>query len=104
MGKVHCQTVTETMPGLPFSPYDQVTVTLAGGKTVKSPPMRYARGSIEAPLSVAELRRKFDDCVAGKLSAADGAALFTALDTLERLGSARELKIHAAAAPQRAAS
>ena len=104
IGKVHCETVTDTIPGVPFAPFDQVTVTLAGGKTVKSPPMRYARGSIEAPLSVAELRGKFDDCVAGKLTSADGAALFTALDNLERLASARELKMHSATAPKRAAS
>jgi len=103
LGKVHAQTVSETEPGLPWAPFDQVTITLAGGKVVQSPPMRRARGSAETPLSVAELRRKFDDCVGTKLAAADGAALFAALDGLERLGSARELAL-GTPAPRRAAS
>jgi 2-methylcitrate dehydratase PrpD len=104
MGKVHYKTVTETLPGLPWAPFDQVTVTLAGGKVVQSPPMRHARGSVEAPLAGAELRRKFDDCVASKLSSAEGAALFAALDGLESLASARDLKLRGATAPSRAAS
>jgi 2-methylcitrate dehydratase PrpD len=104
IGKVHYQTVSETLPGLPWAPFDQITVTLAGGKVVQSPPMRHARGSVEAPLSVAELRRKFDDCVGGKLSSADGAALFAALDGLELLTDARTLKLGAPAVPRRAAS
>jgi 2-methylcitrate dehydratase PrpD len=102
--KVHCETIAETMEGLPFSPFDQVTVTLAGGKTLASPPMRYARGGIEAPLGAAELRTKFDDCVAGKLAAADGAALFAALDGLEQLANARDLRMQSAPSPRRAAS
>jgi 2-methylcitrate dehydratase PrpD len=104
IGKVHYDTVTETLPGLPFAPFDQVTVALAGGKVVQSPPMRYARGSTDAPLGPAELRRKFDDCIAGKLSAADGATLFAALDGLERVANARELAVSPAPAPRRAAS
>ncbi|MEJ0070443.1 MAG: MmgE/PrpD family protein [Pseudomonadota bacterium] len=104
MGKVHYKTVAETLPGLPWAPFDQVTVTMAGGKVVQSPPVRYARGSVEAPLAGAELRRKFDDCVGGKLSAAEGAALFAALDGLERLASAGDLKLRGATAPSRAAS
>jgi 2-methylcitrate dehydratase PrpD len=87
-----------------FAPFDQVTIKLANGKVVQSPPVPHARGSVEAPLSVTELRAKFDDCVTGKLSSADGAALFTALDTLESLGDARQLKLGAMAAPSRAAS
>jgi 2-methylcitrate dehydratase PrpD len=104
MGKVHYQTVSETLPGLPWAPFDQITVTMAGGEVVQSPPMRHARGSVDAPLSVAELRRKFDDCVGGKLSAAAGAALFAALDGLEHLADARSLKLGAPAAPRREAS
>ena len=103
MGKVHYQTVTETLPGLPWAPFDQVTVTMAGGQVLQSAPVRYARGSVEAPLGRAELRRKFDDCVAGKLAAADGAALFAGLDTLETLANARDLKL-GTPAPRRAAS
>ncbi len=102
--KVHCDTVAETLPDMPFAPFDQVTVTFADGKQVQSPPLRHARGSIEAPLGAAELRRKFDDCVAGALGAVEGAALFAALDGLEQLGSARDLKIQAAPTPKRAAS
>ncbi len=104
IGRVHCETVDETIEGLPFAPFDQVTIRLADGKELQSPPLRHPRGSIEAPLGAAELRAKFDDCVAGFLSAGDGAALFAALDGLERLPSARDLKIHATAASQRAAS
>jgi hypothetical protein len=88
---------------LPWAPFDQVTVTMAGGQVLQSAPVRYARGSVEAPLGRAELRRKFDDCVNGKLVAADGAALFAALDTLETLASARDLKL-GTPAPRRAAS
>jgi 2-methylcitrate dehydratase PrpD len=104
MGKVHYQTVSETLPGLPWAPFDQITVTLAGGKQLQSPPMRHARGSVEAPLSVAELRRKFDGCVGGKLTAAAAAALFAALDGLELLADARSLKLGTPVAPRRAAS
>jgi hypothetical protein len=87
-----------------FAPFDQVTITLAGGKVVQSPPVPHARGSVETPMSVAELRRKFDDCVADKLSAADAAALFTTLDKLETLADATALKLATVAAPRRAAS
>jgi 2-methylcitrate dehydratase PrpD len=104
IGKVHYETVSETLPGLPWAPFDQVTVTLTGGKVVQSPPMRHARGSVEAPLSGAELRRKFDGCVGGKLAAADGAALFAALDGLEHLADARSLKLGTPLSPRRAAS
>jgi len=104
IGKVHYRTMKDTGADQLFAPFDQVTITLAGGKVVQSPPVPHARGSVETPLSVAELRRKFDDCVADKLSAADGAALFTALDKLETLADASELKLATVAAPRRAAS
>ncbi len=103
IGKVHYRTIKDDSNEL-FAPFDQVTITLAGGKIVQSPPVPHARGSVEAPLSVAELRAKFDDCVADKLSGADGAALFTALDKLETLASAGELKLATLATPSRAAS
>jgi 2-methylcitrate dehydratase PrpD len=104
IGKVHYRTMKDTGADQLFAPFDQVTITLAGGKVVQSPPVPHARGSVETPLSVAELRRKFDDCVADKLSAADGAALFTALDKLETLADAAALKLATVAAPRRAAS
>jgi 2-methylcitrate dehydratase PrpD len=105
IGKVNTRTTKDTNGGDQlFAPFDQVTITLAGGKVVQSPPVPHARGSVEAPLSVTELRAKFDDCVSGKLSSADGAALFTALDKLESLANARDLKLAAVAAPSRAAS
>ncbi len=104
IGKVHCEIISETLPGLPFAPFDQVSVSLAGGKTVKSPPMRHARGSIEAPLGAAELRAKFDDCVGAKLSSAEGAALFAGLDGLDQLARAGDLATCPVPAPRRAAS
>jgi hypothetical protein len=50
------------------------------------------------------MRRKFDDCVAGKLPAAEAAALFAGLDGLERLANAHDLRVSSAASPRRAAS
>src|SRR5262249_8053371 len=106
IGKVHYRTTTDTNGGRDqlFSPVDQGTVSLAHRQARQSPPRPHARGSLQAALTVAELRAKCDDCVSGKLSSSDGAALFTALDKLETLASAGELKLAAMASPSRAAS
>jgi hypothetical protein len=66
-------------------------VTLADGKQVASPEMRFARGHWSLPLSQDELWAKFRDCAATTLQENGAHALFDGLQALERQGNLREL-------------
>lgn len=74
MSRVSCSTTDEILPGMPFAPYDQVSVTLTNGERIEHSPVAHARGSWENPMTPKELRNKFMACAGG-----GGAALFEAL-------------------------
>jgi 2-methylcitrate dehydratase PrpD len=66
---------------------DRVTVHFADGSTRNSGDVHRATGHADMPLSRAELRRKFFDCLAYGKYAGDGDALFTRLLSLEKAES-----------------
>jgi len=58
-----------------FSAYDEVRLVLEDGRELASGPVRTATGDARNPLSDAELRRKFEDCVGRNASAGAPAAV-----------------------------
>jgi len=66
MRKVRVTSTDETDPetGL-FAPYDVVTLNLAGGDEIRTREVRYPKGHARNPLSLEELRAKFDECTDG---------------------------------------
>jgi 2-methylcitrate dehydratase PrpD len=69
MRRVRVTATDETDPEEPiFSPADVVGVTLKDGSRRASAPVRRPRGHASDPLSLDELRAKFDDCVGDALS------------------------------------
>ncbi|MBW8270787.1 MmgE/PrpD family protein [Caldovatus aquaticus] len=83
--RVAIDTTTEYDPdGSGAAPFDQVTVSLASGATLKGPEVRHATGHARLPLSDSELFEKFQGCLeAGKAHNRAG-ALFERLMSLER--------------------
>jgi aconitate decarboxylase len=76
MPKVRIATTDATDPDDPlFAPFDYVTVN-----GVKSREIRHAKGHARNPLTLDQLREKFDDCTGGKRR-----PLFERLRTLESL-------------------
>lgn len=81
MRKVRVTTTDEADADEPlFAPFDILTVRLSDGSVVEKRSERQARGHARGPLSMQELRAKFDDCTAGKQ-----AGLFERLLSLESL-------------------
>lgn len=74
-----------------FSRSDAVRVTLADGTVIAGAPVARAKGHARNPVTLDELRAKFDDCVGTSLDAAGRTRLFECLARLEALGSASEL-------------
>ena len=67
MRKVRVASTDEADPDEPlFAPFDFVTLRLANGRIVKSREVRHARGHFRNPVSLQELRAKFDDCTGGQ--------------------------------------
>jgi len=93
MRKVRCTTTDEKLPDSPFSPDDRVSVVLGSGRTIEHAPVTHAKGSWQQPLSEAELRAKFMDCVEPKLGRRRADALFASLSAIEELPSLRDLPI-----------
>jgi 2-methylcitrate dehydratase PrpD len=86
MPKVHLETTAEFDPEERlFAPHDSVAVTLAGGKVLESRKVRHAKGHAKNPISIDELRAKFDECVGDALPRAKRNALFERLLGLESL-------------------
>lgn len=86
-------TVSDDKAGadLPIAPFDLVWVTLKDGTVHRHPPVEYARGSWQLPLSREELQFKFEDCAATLLPRERVTTLFEKLYRIEELGSLREL-------------
>lgn len=63
--RVHTHTTDTSCPFEPsFAFADEVTITLADGRTLASGPIRFARGHAQLPLGEPELRDKLAGCVA----------------------------------------
>ena len=78
-----------------FCSADRVLVHLAEGKVLDSGEVPYARGNARLPLTEADLRRKFTDCVAAG-GRADHDILYA---RLQGLGELADLRLLAQAAP-----
>ena len=95
MGKVSIATTDTVADDDPvFAAFDRVDVTLADGKHLASPELRYARGHWALPLRPDELWTKFRDCAGTTLQENGARALFDGLQSLERHGNLRELGAH----------
>jgi 2-methylcitrate dehydratase PrpD len=77
------------LPG--YAPFDTVVVETADGRRLESRPILEAKGGPTLPLSRAELRAKFLDCVAIGRPDADGDRLFDVLQGLESVRSVGEI-------------
>ncbi|MBP0443517.1 MmgE/PrpD family protein [Roseomonas sp. SSH11] len=81
----------EADPNLPgYAPADVVRVRLRSGEQIEES-VRRARGHATLPLSDAELRAKFMDCLAAAGEGARAEALFERLNGIASLGAAKEL-------------
>jgi 2-methylcitrate dehydratase PrpD len=95
MGKVRVATTDTVADDDPiFAAFDKVDVTLADGKHLASPELRYARGHWALPLRPHELWVKFRDCAGTTLQENGARQLFDGLQSLERQGNLRELGAH----------
>ena len=83
MLKVRVATTDAADPDEPiFAPFDYVVVN-----GVKSREIRHAKGHARNPLTLEELREKFDDCTGGRQR-----SLFDRLHALESLANVREIR------------
>jgi aconitate decarboxylase len=90
--KVKVTPVDDPDPDDPlFSRSDAVRVTLADGTVLAGPPVVHAKGHARNPVSLEELRGKFDDCVGASLDPSARARLFERLASLEKLPHAGDL-------------
>jgi 2-methylcitrate dehydratase PrpD len=80
---------------LGFSMYDQVKITLRGGRVIEGPQVRHALGNVKRPLAPEDLSKKFLDCFATASGIVrpdvDADALLANLERLEALPSVRDL-------------
>jgi len=89
--RVAIDTTTEYMAdGSGAAPFDQVTVALTSGITLKGPEVRHATGHAELPLSDSELFEKFQGCLEAGNAHNQAGALFDRLMSLEKI-QARQL-------------
>ena len=72
---------------------DTVTVTLRDGTVIESKPVRRFRGHHQNPMTRADLRAKFDDCVVPVVGADVANALFDALENLPTLAEVKDLPV-----------
>jgi 2-methylcitrate dehydratase PrpD len=91
MSKVTVSTVDTQCPIEPvFALTDRVQIDLAGGRTLDSGDIRFARGNAKLPLRDEELRAKFMSCAGERAS-----RLFDLLARLDSLPSVRALRANA---------
>jgi 2-methylcitrate dehydratase PrpD len=91
MARVTVSPTDETDPDLPgYAPADVVRVVLRGGERMEEA-VRRARGHAAVPLTDAELRAKFVDCLQAAGEGARAAALFERLNNIATLGAAVEI-------------
>ncbi len=81
MRKVRVNANSEPDPEEPlFSRFDEVLLAMKDGSTLASPQVRHPRGHARNPLTLEELRVKFDDCTGGRQG-----PLFECLLSLEKV-------------------
>jgi 2-methylcitrate dehydratase PrpD len=85
---VTTSTYDAELPGA--APHDQVTVTLAGGRTVEGEPVARATGHPSRPLTDQQLYDKFVDCLDAGQSPIPADVLFKRLSAIQSI-SARDL-------------
>jgi hypothetical protein len=68
-----------------------VEIRTAQGRLLSSAPVVHAKGSMQRPLSRAELQEKFIDCLGDQLDSKAKSNSFEKLMNLERINSASEL-------------
>jgi 2-methylcitrate dehydratase PrpD len=92
MGRVTVTPTDEVDPALPgAAPFDTVRVRLRGGERLEES-VRRARGHAAVPLTDAELRAKFMDCLEFAGEGRRAASLFERLSAIATLGAAVELE------------
>lgn len=91
--RVSFSTTDETMEGSAFAPADEVAITTKTGDTLKSGPVRYAKGSHQRPLSRDELWVKFADCLGAEFTDGVKAQTFDGLMALQQLNRPADLTL-----------
>ncbi|WP_338664791.1 MmgE/PrpD family protein [Pararoseomonas sp. SCSIO 73927] len=92
MARVTVSSTDEADPALPgAAPFDTVRVALRNGERLEES-VRRARGHAAVPLTDAELRAKFMDCLASVGEGRRAPALFDRLNDIATLGAATELE------------
>jgi len=94
--RVSFEGTTATQPGTAFAPADSVEITTTGGKTLKSGPVEYAKGSHQRPLTRDELYVKFADCLGEEFAATKKSRVFENLMIFDRLNGAGDLALPSA--------
>jgi 2-methylcitrate dehydratase PrpD len=91
MPRVHCSATVEAEEGSAFARADSVAIKTTQGKIFASPPIRFAKGSAQSPLSREELWLKFSDCLGEEFATAAKAKAFESLMMLDRLNGTGDL-------------
>jgi len=94
--RVSLEGTSETMPGIAFAVADAVEITTTAGKTFKSGPVEYAKGSHQRPLSRDELFVKFADCLGAEFADTKKSRAFENLMIFDRLNGAGDLALTSA--------
>lgn len=89
--RVSTTTTKETMNGSAFAPSESVEIRTTKGQIFASDPVVHAKGSMQRPLSRAELQDKFLDCLGDDLAAKAKTDTFDKLMNLERVNGAADL-------------
>jgi 2-methylcitrate dehydratase PrpD len=91
--KVRCTTTEDKMPGDElFAPDDRVSVRLASGEAIATPPVTHAKGSWKQPLGQKEIEEKFLECASVAIARDAARPLFERLWNLTDVLSLRELQ------------
>lgn len=91
MRRVSIATKPEKLNGSAFADSDSVEINTADGKTLRSGPVVYAKGSAELPLTRDELLDKFVDCLGDGVDAGTKGTVFDKFMSLERVNRTAEL-------------
>jgi len=91
--RVSCTTTEKVRKGSNFAPSDSVEITTKDGRTLKSGPVEFAKGSHQIPLSQNELFDKFAVCLGDGFGDAKRSGLFQTLMSFDRLNGPADLAI-----------
>lgn len=91
--RVSIETTIATMEGSAFAPADAVQITTIADDTLKSKPIKYAKGSHQNPLSRNELWLKFADCLGTQFPEPEKVRIFEGLMRLDSLNGTGDLAL-----------